>query len=724
MYRKFSRRCELCASLTDKASLDSSVLSKSLTGILEIACDNRSPSSDGLVRLDNALPKIAAMTAMTCRHGDLGQAILDVMSSGLLDRFATQGPLQMCRKSGYLPTDVCPSIYMETMTRMHQCLIVTILSNFIRSPLPAEELNVISLTLLEKQTKLCTAAAPCADCGGNSHLPTKASISMFEAGSTPRANSISHNWRENMVRELARDANREHELVIRMVGEICRDLELRCHDAERPYREEQVKSRDLEAELDSSRAKVPELEVKLRAQISSIDDLEKEKDVLLEQMKASEKSMKDQAEDLVQVRHDFDQVKRASQKAAQAAAGISRQQDLAYMATLTGKDEIIEEQASKLIIFENRISELEDHIADLTANGVQDAEILGNNQTTIRTLNEDLASANELVATKQVELDRLVETEAALIRSEDEAAARAREALNQKDSTIRDLGSERQAAKTKMEEIQREFDTYASTKDAKTMRLEESHRSACEKLQVDLKLARNDAAVTREKHVSEINGLQTKVKKIRRERDYQSKKLAEAQELGRRFMAVMGNSNNQATLCRTVSWASEHRSADVASHEISSPEKRAISTDPASPLGSGRSNLSGPTPKRTKTHRDPQTRRTQGSGEFKTPAAKAMDRRYTMEYGRTPLADLGPTHNLGIFTPTQRISWEKSPERVHGRTASTENLKIQRWNSDDESFGGGDIFTSTDQQQLSALRSGHKTPQMPKNISDETTTEF
>lgn len=705
-------------------ALGPTTFSESFSGLLRLACEDRSPNSEGIIRLDNALRTVSAMKATTYTREHLSHAICDATSSGLLYHFATQGPPRLNSNSGLCPKDVCSSTYLETMTRLQRGLVVTLLSMFLRSPIVEQGYDGVPMILVEKQTQLSTAATSCPGCAGSKFVDKKSSVSLFEAGSTPRALTISHNWRENMVRELSRDANREYESVTRMVGEICRDLELRCDEAERPYQEEKTKSRNLEATAEASRAKVAELEVKLRAQGSKLDDLEIEKHVLSKQVMTSEKRLKEQAGEIERIRHEFNQAKDASERAAQAAIEASRDQDLAYLANLTAKDDILEEQAIKLTISESRISEVEHQIAELIAQGAKDAASLSSNKTLIRELNEGITTANGLVATKQLELDRLTESEALVTVSKEEAATRAQQASDQKDSTIFDLSSRLEAADNRVEEVQHEYDMYTSTKESVILRLRESHKTSYERLQAELEKTRDDAAITHEETVSQIVGLQNKVKILRKEREEQARKLAEAQELGSKFMAVMGNTNASSDPPGIKPRSSAFGTDGVLSCDSSSSEKRASRLNPTYPLGSVASSLNGPTPKRTKTRRTSQACRTQGPTGFKLPTAAKTNRRHTMRSGRTPLADLGPMHNQGPFSPTQRISWEKSPKKIIDLEVSRENQDVPGWTSDDESFGGRDIFTSTNQQQLSAMSKPTKTPQMQNDSFNETTTEF
>ena len=94
--------------------------------------------------------------------------------------------------------------------------------------------------------------------------------------------------------------------------------------------------------------------------------------------------------------------------------------------------------------------------------------------------------------------------------------------------------------------------------------------------------------------------------------------------------------------------------------------------------------------------------------------------------GRVPLADLASTQGSCPLTPKdQKISKNREYQEIHmpksdGAGRLKENERAPPiLDSDEESFSGGDVFTSTDQQRLSAQR---RRP--PRQNYDETTTEF
>ena len=88
---------------------------------------------------------------------------------------------------------------------------------------------------------------------------------------------------------------------------------------------------------------------------------------------------------------------------------------------------------------------------------------------------------------------------------------------------------------------------------------------------------------------------------------------------------------------------------------------------------------------------------------------------------RVPLADLGSTQGQGPSALRDRRYREHNKSDISraGEVLMENDEESRKLGSDDESFGGGDIFTSTDQQHLSALRD------LPRqHYYDETTTEF
>ena len=167
----------------------------------------------------------------------------------------------------------------------------------------------------------------------------------------------------------------------------------------------------------------------------------------------------------------------------------------------------------------------------------------------------------------------------------------------------------------------------------------------------------------------------------------------------------------------------------VSSHGAESKDKRDLpwsdhdSQDipTAKPLRPSNCRASSRGPKRIKRPQDPKTPSSHAANILRPSTISKEHLRSTMRIDRKPLADLGSTQGPGPLTPRNARNRKHHTSSIDGAAAAflENNQELQNPGSDEESFGGGDMFTSTDQQQLSALQSDP-----PRCFQDETTTEF
>ena len=415
-------------------------LDRTLLALMRLACEDQLPSSERLVRVDNAFRLVSIMIAIIPKSLDFQGAVRHAVSryevSALLQQFALKTP-QMYSAQGHAESDVCPLTYVEALVRFHQRTIGILLTSALHTTSHEGGLDTLTLTnLLEKMQKLSNDPATCRHHGNSKLTPELSKVSFFEAESTPRIQSASHDWRTDLVRELRRDASYRHESVVRMVGEICRDLEIRCDESERPLRDEKSKSRLLQQELEAAQAMVSELEFQAQDRTVTWNVLKNERDTLSGQVKETERRLEDLGTSLENIQHEFDQANIDAARAAQAATENARQRDLAYLATMTGRDEMLEEQALKLAASTNHVKELEEELDQKKRQDTKNSEILrekdaildelnrqeARNEETIREkkamiqeLNTAIATAKELEALRQSKIDSLITSETNLI---------------------------------------------------------------------------------------------------------------------------------------------------------------------------------------------------------------------------------------------------------------------------------------------------------------------
>lgn len=513
--------------------LDDASICELLESLLVLACDKRHPSRESLTKIDQTLRLISVFTEKIPTSSRLLKAVLQSISSkvvlDMLRQYVSQvqEPLRLGFVHGHSTIDVCPLTYREAQARLHQSLAIMFLESALHASQCGGQFDSSIMTLLLEKQYIHYPAQPASmEC--TQRRPTTLimpKISLFEAVSTPRVDSVSLNWRDDLIREMSRDVDCRYEGVIRMFGEICRDLELRCNETERPLREEQSKTRDLQARVESSERDKAELECQAQNHHSTFSALETERGCLANQVEATERRLKELSTSLDNIHQDFDYAKIEAERAAQAAIESARQQDLAYLATMTGKDEMFEEQSLKLASAENQVKILEHELNRMRGLEANKAEQINISETHIETLNNAVSASerwardlrNELIQSREQDARNTAKIckNETLIQELSSTIVAVNEASDQNESLISTLKDQLQKAEVKTSELRLQHDTYVCAKDAEIERLDESNRYSNVKWQSELEVAHRSAATASE----QIAGLHSKVKELRQERE-------------------------------------------------------------------------------------------------------------------------------------------------------------------------------------------------------------
>lgn len=517
--------------------LEDTSIRELLESLLMLACDKGHPCRESLTKIDSALRLILVFTERILTSSKLLKAVLQSFSSNMvsdmLRQYASQMqvPMHLGFTHGHNAIDVCPLSYRESQVRFHQSLAVMVLESALRASQCGGHFDVSIMTLLLEKLCLHCPAQP-ASVGCTQRGPIKLitpKLSLFEAVSTPRVDSVSLSWRDGLMRELSRDVDCRYEGVVRMVGEICRDLELRCNEIECPLREEQLKSRGLQERLESSERNVAEMEFQARNHQSTFSALETERDCLVNQVEAAERQLKELGTSLDDIHQEFDRAKIEAERAAQAAIESARQQDLAYLATMTGKDEIFEEQSLKLASTEDHVRTLQyelTHVRRLEANN---AEKLENSEKHIETSNHTVSALERHVQDLQNELIQLnrqdtrniaeISNSEALIQELNSTIVAVNEAFDQNELLVSKMKDQLQKMEVETSELRSQHEMYVSAKEAEMRHLDASNRSSNEKWQSELELAHRRAAAASEQSAATMASLHCKVRKLRKERE-------------------------------------------------------------------------------------------------------------------------------------------------------------------------------------------------------------
>ena len=686
-----------------------------------------SPSSIGLAGLDSALQKILVITAKLRSCTDLRHPVLKELIekdvSALLHHFATQNDPTFGHWQGAESTNSCSSTYVETVARLHERLRVLMVTIGLHS-LPGDaDVEKFLDSLVEKQVRLPHRLSPCIECASLKKRPMKSSLSLFEACSTPRTQSVSHNWKETLFQEMSMNMHHQQEAVAKVFGEICRDLELRCVEAERPFREEVSRSCDLQTELEDSQARTTELEALVRSQSCELDELRKDKHRHSKETDAFEERLQDLSEQLSQMRQNFNQAKGDNERAAKGALERSRQQDLDYMAVIAGKDLLLEEQATKLALSENYVKDLEDEAILHKSITIKNTEIITSNEICIQELNANISLTKEMATSRSIEVDRIKLSGAQLIASKEQIAKEAQEEAVQHQALIWDLRIHLEAEMEKFSDLQQEFKQYANTKDAEMQSLENLHKSSHDRLQAEMENVRNIAEKDCKKGTIQIDELRDKLNDLSKEREQQAEAVAEARAMKRGFMAFMGNINKQRAPATSNSWLLDDSHSSQYTHPSRSTDctEQRVSdlgaTNSNSSFGSNTSSKSGPTLKRMRADRASSSQITRAC---KSTKSKTKSKHIPRGVTRTPLVDLSLMPNSELSNLKQRTRWQKS--RRNNEKVIQDNEETWDQYLDNETFGVEDVFSSSCQRQASALHRMQSEASL--NTFDESRAEF
>ena len=373
------------------------------------------PTSASLARIRSAVKWVSNLDAAMKTSSSFRQRVLLSLSvkevNEAIHRFVHSCLPVSSVGGGHKGLEVCPRGYAEARGQLHDQICDLLMKTAFHASTDDNRLDlIVGLALLEKR-KAGVPIVPSCEYQGLPLLSASTTRpSLFEAGSTPQALTSSHDWRRRLVEELTREARYQYESILKMVGDVCQDLERRCDEAEVPLRAEEVKNSKLVIELEISQARVAELESQVLERRQLSDVLEMDRNCLKDQSEAFEQRIKTLSSRLTEQEQELCQ----SMQVAKAATEVAKQQELTYLACMTGKDELLEEQGTKLLNLQNHSSILQNELAQSLLQETHSKE-------NIRGLEEKLSEYNLVVerlqattASKEADIDRHVAVEASL----------------------------------------------------------------------------------------------------------------------------------------------------------------------------------------------------------------------------------------------------------------------------------------------------------------------
>lgn len=405
--------------------MDEKSLASVLLRIMQLAVQVIGPNSHALSEVETAIELATELATKITTSPDLRQKVLYLLSTNEfvapLQHFTAVMPSDSFYEKGHV-NGVCTIRSLASQRKLQQRFCFLLLQTGLHTSSNEMSLDSrLATALLEKQISLAHGLKGC------HFAPTgKASgaISLFETQSTQDMPSKA--WRERLKDNLTKDAEFQQHSIVKIVDEVCRDLEARCDDAERPYREELAKTLNLELRVKALDSRVAALQSQNADYIQSITELESEKAQFVQKAETVDVRVQTMADETEDLKKRIENLKLEASRTENALSEAARHQDLLYMATMTGKDEELERKDFKIHALESRVSLLEQDLSLSVAQekkGTDDAKQL---EATLAQQSDELIRAKDLNTEKQAEIESLSSSRSCLASDNETLRSRVR----------------------------------------------------------------------------------------------------------------------------------------------------------------------------------------------------------------------------------------------------------------------------------------------------------
>lgn len=157
------------------------------------------------------------------------------------------------------------------------------------------------------------------------------------------SSNLRRDWKAEVSDTLMSSTRASHDDLMKKVEEVCRDLEHRCYNSETPLRviEEERDKASFEAE--QLLQQNSELETRLQQAFSTISDLQQNISYLEGHAEAASTRVDELSTSLEAAQKELENQRRGYEKSSQGEKEKARMKELDFMATLTEKEDLLEE---------------------------------------------------------------------------------------------------------------------------------------------------------------------------------------------------------------------------------------------------------------------------------------------------------------------------------------------------------------------------------------------
>ncbi|KAJ5154576.1 uncharacterized protein N7500_010015 [Penicillium coprophilum] len=450
---------------------------------------------------------------------------------------------------------------------------------------------------------------------------------------------INRDWRSGVTELFMQNAQSSHDSMMRKIEDMCFDLESRCHDVEGPLRATEEERDKYASENEQLRAQNTELETKSRGLSDCFAELGHEK-TYVEQLLQGQYTYTDELKTLLEsAREEIQRQQQTSEKTLLVEKEKARSKELEMMATLTEKDDQLEELQQEMCSLQMKNEQTRQSLDQVSSESATLSELSSSLKQELASATETLKQTKLLADEKEDDVNRLQAQEEELrkeLGSMETAVAQQNVEVERLYSALEELEKK---SRIEIEQLKYDHEAEASRAISEIAKHETENR----RLQATMQAAALDASRDVQSKDKRINHLERKVQALRDERAAKAREFSEAQQHIGRLMGVMGFSAN-APESNTPSNHQRTRSSVNATPAARIPQTISDGEDDtqsAEPFESMTSNFNCPTPKRPRGNRkstslpyDSSTPSAAGRKTKTPPPASGMSRSV-----RKPLAE-------------------------------------------------------------------------------------
>ncbi|ODM18484.1 hypothetical protein SI65_06355 [Aspergillus cristatus] len=387
-----------------------------------------------------------------------------------------------------------------------------------------------------------------------------------QVSSNPR-----RDWKAEVSNTLMSSARTSYDGLMKKVEEVCRDLEHRCYNLEAPLRVIEEERNKASSEAEKLRQQNFELETRLQQAFSTINDLQQNMSYLEGHAEAASTRVEKLSTSLEAAQKELEDQRCAYEESSQAEKEKARMKELDFMATLTEKEDLLEELQAENHEQRAENEKLRKTLDLVSKDNGSTLETVASLRKEVSRLEEFSVSNQQLAAQKDEEISRLVASKEQMSSEIENLQQKLENEISGSDRLRNTLRDAEEHFESETDTLTKQHEMQLSEASAENAKQREDNKALHESMQT----AASNAAVELQTKDKRIRHLERKIQSLRDERAAKAREFSVAQEHIGRLMTVMGFKPDS----ETKSSSKQQRSRSTLEPTQITPVQRAINPD-------------------------------------------------------------------------------------------------------------------------------------------------